>query len=203
MVFFNIMEVRLVGGIGNVGQALAEVRNVRPDAPRTENRGELISPEMLEFLVGLLRADDTRYLFLKLMTATLDVTAPEEWWHQGEAYFGRLEWVRRHPTGEENRSLLSQSDFEGGIPSMLLDTLNEHIAAGQRELLAATMPENFLRRAYVITNYAELRLLYQERGHYNSGHWRDLASFIDTLPYSELLTVRAEGLPSTGANTML
>lgn len=182
------MEIRVAGDLSNVRKALTEVRHLYAGAPKAETRGDSIPEEMLDFLLGLLRVGESRPLFLKLMTITLDITAPEEWWSQAHVYFERLEWVRRHPATDEERSLLSQEDFEGGIPSMLLDTLNEYITTEQRELLASSMPENFLRRGYAITNYAELRRLYQERGHYNKGHWHDLALFISRLPYGELLT---------------
>jgi hypothetical protein len=110
----------------------------------------------------------------------------------GTIYFDEIRWVRKHPREEGDPSPLSQEDFEGGIPALLLENLNDHIATGERELLETAMPENFIRRGYVQTHYAALRALYRERSHYNSGHWRDLTSFLRGLPYSELITVAGD-----------
>ena len=180
------MQVRLTGAVTNLTEAVREVQHVYPEAPNT-TKGEL-SERMLGYMVDLLRRGESRNLFLWLLKVTLDVTAPEYWWHQGEAYFTERTWVRRHPAQDRDRSLLTQEDFEGGIPRMVLETLNDYIRREERDLLASTMPESFIRRAYVQTDYAELRQLYLERGHYDSGHWKDLSSFIRSLPYSSLIT---------------
>lgn len=72
---------------------------------------------------------------------------------------------------------------------MLLETLNDHINAEERELLAASLPDNFIRRGYANTNYGELRTIFVDRGHYNRGHWKELTEFLHTLPYNKLLTL--------------
>ena len=185
------MEIRLVGELTNVKEAVREVRHIYSEAPEPSVEDGAITDSMCAFMVELLRRGNSRALFLWLLKVTLDITAPEHWWHQADSYFTEVQWVRRHPSEQGERANLSQDDFEGGIPTRLLDTLNENIAAEQRKLLAATLPENFIRRAYAQSDYGALRRLYLERGHYNSGHWRDLAEFLSTLPYGEFITTRS------------
>jgi hypothetical protein len=182
------MKVRLAGELSNVQEAVREVRQIYPDAPASGSGGAEISDSMRSFMVDLLRDGSSRALFLWLLKVTFDITAPAEWWHQGGDYFCEIRWVRKHPREEGASSLLTQDDFEGGVPTMLLDTLNEFIETEQRELLEATLPENYVRRGYAQSDYAALRRLYLERGHYNAGHWHDLAQFLTTLPYAEFIT---------------
>ena len=186
-----MMEVRVAGKLANIAEAVNEVRHVHPSAPEPGEGPEHLSEEFRQFMLTLLQRGESRHVFLWLLQVTLDLSAPEYWWHQAQPYFSDLAWVRRHPTTKGRRALLTQEDFEGGIPQPVLETLNERIIEEQRELLEASLPENFIRRAYVHTDYAELRRLYIDRGHYDSGHWRDLAAFVQTLRYSDLITVTA------------
>lgn len=182
------MDIRLAGELSNVEEAVRDVQRIYPDAPNGSIETGKISEPMRRYMLRLLRDGGSRALFLWLLKVTFDITAPAEWWRQGEEYFSEVRWVRKLPQEEGDRPRLRQADFEGGVPGMLLDTLNEFIDEGQRELLAATLPENFVRRGYAQTDYAALRRLYLERGHYNSGHWHELAQFLATLPYAEFLT---------------
>jgi hypothetical protein len=182
------MEIRLAGGPTNVEEAVCDVQRIHADAPAENTQADEISEPMRQYMLQLLQQGSSRALFLWLLKVTLDITAPAVWWRQGEEYFSEVRWVRKHPQVGGDRPHLRQEDFEGGVPGMLLDTLNELIQAGRRDLLDATLPENYVRRGYGQTDYAALRRLYLERGHYNSGHWHDLSRFLTTLPYAEFLT---------------
>lgn len=182
------MDVRRVGTLSNCEEAVREVRHIYPDAPSPGMRNGEITEEMIAFMEELLRTNHSRALFLWLLKVTLDITAPVYWWNQGAEYFPEVEWVRRHPVDATERELLRQDDFEGGVPSLLLETMNEQITSQQRSQLADTLPDNFYRRGYVHTNYGGLRELYRERGHYNQGHWKALSEYLKSLPYATLLT---------------
>ncbi len=183
------MEIRLVGELSNAEEAVREVRQIYPNAPRNGFAEGRISEPMRRFMVELLEEGSSRALFLWLLKVTFDITAPGEWWRQGTEYFSEIRWVRKHPREEDESSPLTQEDFEGGVPAMLLATLNEFIETQQRDLLEAALPENYIRRGYAQADYAALRRLYLERGHYNAGHWHDLAQFLTMLPYAEFLSV--------------
>lgn len=181
------MEIQLTGRLCNTEEAVRDVRHIYPEAPKAGLREGEIAPEMVRFMADLLREGSSRALFLWLLKVTLDITAPASWWSQGAMYFNEIRWVRKHPRDGEERAPLRQEDFEGGIPALLLESLNDHIVSGERELLETALPENFIRRGYALADYASLRRLHQERSHYNSGHWRDLTGFLRTLPYAELI----------------
>lgn len=182
------MEIRLAGELTNVAEAVREVQQIYADAPLLSFEAGQITEGMRTYMAQLLTQGNSRALFLWLLKLTFDITAPEQWWHQGEAYFSEIRWVRKHPREEGEGLYLSQDDFEGGVPAMVLQTLNDQITEGRRELLEATLPENFIRRGYAQTDYAALRRLYEERGHYNAGHWQELAKFLTALPYAEFIT---------------
>lgn len=189
MIDFLTMEVRVAGELSSASEAVLEVSHIYPDAPKPGIRDGIITEEMLLFMEELLKETNSRALFLWLLKITLEITAPVYWWNQCARYFQEIEWVRRHPVEAGDRELLRHEDFEGGVPSLLLETMNEQIKHGERTLLADTLPDNFFRRGYVHTDYAELRSLYRDRGHYNKGHWRDFAVFLRGLRYANLLTV--------------
>lgn len=71
------------------------------------------------------------------------------------------------------------------------------------QYLADPTPENYLRLLYnipsgfeltagMVTNYRQLKTIYQQRRHHRLKDWQVFCDFVETLPYSELITGKEE-----------
>lgn len=83
---------------------------------------------------------------------------------------------------------------------------DERIISIMKELVGAynadSTPENYLKILYsnpcgmkltarIATNYRQLKTIYAQRKTHRLPEWRELCKWIETLPYSELITGRA------------
>jgi hypothetical protein len=50
------------------------------------------------------------------------------------------------------------------------------------------LPSSYNQRRTVLLNYAVLRSMYHARRNHKLDEWREFCEFIETLPYSELIT---------------
>jgi hypothetical protein len=137
-------------------------------------------------MVQSLPETTVRPVYLWMIQVTLEIRTPTHWWREAETYFRDIQWIRANDA-TENR-LLTQSNFEEPVPPGVLALLNEHAQNKDRERLRRLLPDSFVRRAYVQTDYLTLRRSYHERLRYHSGHWRRYCESLTELPYNRLLT---------------
>lgn len=76
----------------------------------------------------------------------------------------------------------------------LLDCYNDNPTPENYLRLLYNIPVGFRLTARMTTNYRQLKTIYQQRKTHRLPEWRDFCDWIETLPYSELITgERAEG----------
>jgi len=66
---------------------------------------------------------------------------------------------------------LTQENFSVIIPDAIMNVLNEQIAKGDLPLAKGLLPESFLQRRVVCTNYKTLRNIYQQRRDHKLQEW--------------------------------
>ena len=167
-----------------------------------------------EFFVGendltlmkkLVNAGTDHSKFMRMINVTCDITAPMFWWSEYDTY--KVGTVRNSCSKMHTIHIkpFDIDDFthEGcdKIPAAI-DTLMyvvgecEHLRklyndTEQKKYWRAIielLPESFNMRATVQLNYAVLRNMYHARKNHPLDEWRDFCRWIETLPYSELIT---------------
>ena len=167
-----------------------------------------------EFFVGendlalmkkLVSAGTDHSKFMRMINVTCDITAPMFWWSEYDTY--KVGTVRNSCSKMHTIHIkpFDIDDFthEGcdKIPAAI-DTLMyvvgecEHLRklyndTEQKKYWRAIielLPESFNMRATVQLNYAVLRNMYHARKNHPLDEWRDFCRWIETLPYSELIT---------------
>lgn len=116
--------------------------------------------------------------FLESIAVWLDITAPRYWWQQEATY--RIGLTRQSESTMYTimRRPLTQEDFEGDIARGTLVLLNHYIKQGEFDKVKCNLPEGFLQRRIVATNYKVLRHIIQQRAKHRLPEWQLFVSEI-------------------------
>lgn len=149
--------------------------------------------------------------FLRMITVTLDITAPLYWWKEFDTYkvgtvansCSTMHKIQAKKFTLEDFScehLLNHAEtYNGYVPIAILKSvigaLNEF-----RELYLKTknkaywwqmiqlLPSSYNQRRTVQLNYAVLKNIYHARKGHKLDEWNQFCQWIEGLPYSELIT---------------
>lgn len=186
------------------------------DEPGKEcNDGEFgfcIGNNDLDLMKKLIAAGSDHSKFMRMINVTLDITAPLYWWKEFDTY--KVGTVRNscstmHKIHEKEFTL---DDFSHEHLNMLsTDTLTLHVIPVlniYRKIyigegtparnhdkndwwqMIQLLPSSYNQRATVQLNYAVLRNMYHSRKNHKLDEWRAFCNWIESLPYSELITWR-------------
>lgn len=116
--------------------------------------------------------------FLESIAVWLDINAPRYWWQQFDTY--RIGVTKQSESTMHTiaRRPLDESDFATHIPDDHMAYLNAAIEEADWPTVKAALPESFLQRRIVCTNYKVLRHMYQQREHHKLIEWQ---MFLDEL----------------------
>ena len=168
-------------------------------------RSVIIGENDLALMKNLVAAGTDHSKFMRMINVTCDITAPMFWWSEYDTY--KVGTVRNSCSKMHTIHIkpFDIDDFthEGcdKIPAAI-DTLMyvvgecEHLRklyndTEQKKYWRAIielLPESFNMRATVQLNYAVLRNMYHARKNHPLDEWHDFCRWIETLPYSELIT---------------
>ena len=161
----------------------------------------------LKLLRNLAQAGPDHGKFLRMITLTLDITAPLYWWKEFDTYkvgtvanscstmhkihtkdFTMDDFSHEHlvSTGFNSMSLLDETiRVLNYARQMFLDTKDR---AWWWQLIQL-LPTSYNQRRTVFLSYAVLRSMYHARKNHKLDEWRDFCAWIEILPYSELITL--------------
>ena len=156
----------------------------------------------LELMKKLVKAGSDHSKFMRMINVTVDITAPMYWWKEFDTY--KVGTVRNscstmHKITEKEFTLDDFSfehcyDNEGDIPylvTMLNQLRIDYIKTGDKNLwysIIQLLPSSYNQRATIQLNYAVLRNMYHARKNHPLDEWHDFCHWIESLPYSELIT---------------
>ena len=104
--------------------------------------------------------------FLESIAVWIDINAPRYWWSHADTY--RVGVTKQSESTMHtllNRPLTSK-DFADHVTCDMVDLMNELIADNDLQSAKANLPESFLQRRIVCTNYMTLqRIIRQRRTH--------------------------------------
>lgn len=162
----------------------------------------------LALMKKLVSAGTDHSKFMRMINVTCDITAPMYWWKEADTY--KVGTVRNscstmHKITAKEFTLddFSIDDFRIEFGGTLLSDLFVNIIAdceyvrtkfietGDKRYwrgLIQLLPSSYNQRATVQMNYAVLRNMYHARKNHKLDEWHDFCRWIESLPYSELIT---------------
>lgn len=181
-----------------------ETLDYEPCVPYTS-----IGPNDFDLMKRLRNSGTDHRKFMRMITVYLDITAPLYWWKEFDTYkVGTVanSCSTMHKIGEKE---FEMSDFScehmkpTSIKMMLdiIDILNKYRADynnPESEKLGVKkdywwqmiqlLPSSYNQKRTVMLNYEVLANIYKSRKNHKLDEWREFCKWIESLPYSELIT---------------
>lgn len=175
-----------------------------PDEPTCEgNCAVHIGPSDLGLMTKLAAAGNDHGKFLRMITVTVDLTAPLYWWKEFDTYkVGTVanSCSTMHKIQAKEFTLDDFShDHLAEDSLMVLDVVIEKLNAARRVFNATQekeewwqmiqlLPSSYNQKRTVLLNYAVLKNIYHSRKNHKLDEWHDFCHWIEGLPYSKLIT---------------
>lgn len=169
----------------------------------SDRDGFSIGSNDLDLMKKLIAAGSDHSKFMRMINVTLDITAPLYWWKEFDTY--KVGTVRNscstmHKIHSKEFTLddFSHEHLNDGSLN-ILDMTIYHLNAYRDEFLRTNdkndwwqmiqlLPSSYNQRATVQLTYAVLRNMYHSRKNHKLDEWRAFCKWIESLPYSELIT---------------
>jgi hypothetical protein len=162
-------------------------------------------------MMKLRKAGSDHRKFMRMIVVSFDVTAPLYWWKEFDTYkvgtvanscstmhkihekeFTLDDFSHEHLLGDkEDRDV----DETIGVLNIVIDTLNfyrkEYLRAKDKFLwwqMIQLLPSSYNQKRTVMLNYEVLANMYKSRKNHKLDEWHTFCDWIETLPYSELIT---------------
>lgn len=126
--------------------------------------------------------------FLESIVMWIDIKAPRYWWQQFDTY--RIGTTKQSESTMHTilKKPICSDDFEDGMHADTLVRLNSLVSLRQFDLLKNELPEGFLQRRIVCTNYKSLRNVIDQRKSHKLVQWKQFCDvIINTAKHSEYL----------------
>ena len=152
----------------------------------------------------LVEAGSDHAKFMRMINVTADITAPLYWWKEFDTYkVGTVANSCSTMHTIANREFMLE-DFshehlmQGGLECIknLCKDLNtcreQYLAKHDKEWwwqMIQLLPSSYNQKRTVQLNYAVLRNIYHARRNHKLDEWRDFCSWVESLPYAELITL--------------
>ena len=168
-----------------------------------------------QLMKQLIKAGTDHSKFMRMITVTFDITAPMYWWKEASTY--KVGTVRNscstmHTIHQKEFTLDDFShehldrykdiipDHVDGNPYDMLNSIIECLNYAREYYLETKdkkcwwqmiqlLPSSYNQRSTVQLNYAVLRNIYHSRRNHKLDEWRDFCKWIESLPYSGLITM--------------
>lgn len=116
--------------------------------------------------------------FLESLAIWLDITAPRWWWQEFDTYRTGITKQSSSTVHTLTKRPLTQGDFNRPIPPETLHRLNQLIEAKDLEAAKNELPEGFLQRRIICTNYKTLRRMILQRHDHRMPEWAEFCRAI-------------------------
>ena len=175
--------------------------------PNPNDKHLVVGNNDLNLMKNLIKAGSEHSKFMRMIHVSADFIMPRYWWSEADTYHfhtknstSTMHKLLNNPN-PITKDLFITCEEDDDVLSFVIERLEllrqSYRATNdydeQTELLVRAkrlLPEGFLQLRTLDTNYAELRnIRFQRHSHRLSEEWVDtFCRWIDTLPYSELIT---------------
>lgn len=163
----------------------------------------------LKLLKNLSKAGADHGKFMRMINVTLDITCHQVWWAEFDTYkiatvrnsCSKMHKIHAKPFEVDDISHegCDQVEYAGtaladvmAICERLRNDFNSTKEKKYWRALIELLPEGYNMRATVQLNYAVLKNMYHARKNHKLDEWRTFCQWIESLPYSELITGRED-----------
>jgi len=173
----------------------------------------VIGPNDLDLMKRLAKAGSSHRKYLRMITVYVDITAPLYWWKEFDTYKVGTVANSCSTMHKIHAKKFTLDDFSTDhllphsvdVLKTTIGTLNEcrdlylgfdgfkHIY-GEHEKkkywwqLIQLLPSSYNQKRTVMLNYEVLANIYHDRKNHKLDEWVNFCKWIETLPYSELIT---------------
>lgn len=163
----------------------------------------LIGNNDLALMKKLVNAGSDHSKFMRMITVTMDITAPLYWWKEYDTYkvgtvANSCSTMHKIHDKEFNRDDFSHDKLDNNSLDVL-DAVILYLNVQRRVYLSThdksawwqmiqLLPSSYNQRRTVQLNYAVLRNIYPARRNHKLDEWHTFCDVIKQLPYSELIT---------------
>lgn len=185
--------------------AIRGMRNPKNSWDKSDSFICCIGKNDFKLMETLAAAGQDHGKFLRMITVTLDITAPLYWWKEFDTYkvgtvanscstmhkiaakeFTMEDFSCEHLVG------IAKDDLHG-TTSVLNHFRKLYLQSEDKKYwwqLIQLLPSSYNQRRTVMLNYAVLKNIYHARKDHKLDEWHTLCDWIESLPYSELITGR-------------
>lgn len=190
--------------------AIRGMRNPKNSWEKSDSNFAFIAPDGMTPCIG---ANDLKLMkalagndhgkFMRMITVTMDIVAPLYWWKEHEQYkvgtvtdscstmhkihakeFTLDDFSHEHLIGFYERGLEN-------VIALLNDARDEYLSTKDNQSwwqMIQLLPTSYNQRRTVQLNYQVLKNMYHARKNHKLDCWHTFCDWIETLPYSELIT---------------
>lgn len=163
----------------------------------------IIGENDFDLMKTLAAAGNDHGKFLRMITVTVDLTAPLYWWKEFDTYKVGTVADSCSTMHKIHAKRFERSDFsmEHLIPRMkeVMDVTIANLNACRGNFLETKdktwwwqmiqlLPSSYNQKRTVQVNYAVLKNMYHARKSHKLDEWHEFCRWIEALPYSELIT---------------
>ena len=159
----------------------------------------------LTLMKKLVKAGSDHAKFMRMINVTMDVTAPLYWWSEYDTYkvgtvanscskmhkLASKEFTLDDFSHEHLSDDVTEKPFKDIINCLNLfrDLYNQNHDKDDWWKMIQILPNSYNQKRTVQLNYAVLRNMYHARKNHKLDEWRTFCEWVETLPYSELITM--------------
>lgn len=173
----------------------------------------IIGPDDLDLMTRLCNAGTDHRKFMRMITVYLDITAPLYWWKEFDTYkVGTVAnscstmhkiHAKKFTVGDFSHEHLMDDPmadtFQIKSPWDVLYSTIDMLNLCRKKYLETTdkkywwqliqlLPSSYNQRRTIMLNYEVLANIYKSRRNHKLDEWHTFCDWIETLPYSELIT---------------
>lgn len=159
----------------------------------------------LTLMKKLVKAGSDHAKFMRMINVTMDVTAPLYWWSEYDTYkvgtvanscskmhkLASKEFTFDDFSHEHLNDDVIEKPFKDIINCLnfFRDLYNQNHDKDDWWQMIQLLPSSYNQKRTVQLNYAVLRNMYHARRNHKLDEWRDFCSWVESLPYAELITL--------------
>ena len=172
------------------------------------NNGEFeIGEKDYDLLRRLTIAGSEHRKWNRMITGTMDITAPLYWWKEYDTYkvatvANSCSTMHKIQGKEFTLNDFSHEHLEE-YPKWLLSEVILELNKNRKDFNEAKdkdywwqmiqlLPSSYNQKRTVHLNYETLGAMYRQRKHHKLDEWREFCNMIEELPYSEFITMKFE-----------
>lgn len=170
-----------------------------------------VGPNDLKLMTTLRNAGTDHRKFMRMITVYLDITAPLYWWKEFDTYkvgtvansCSTMHKIAAKEFVLDDFSHEHLQDDSVAVLESVIHTLNVHQEWFNNKVLddpkidwwqmIQLLPSSYNQKRTVMLNYEVLANIYKSRRNHKLDEWHTLCDWIESLPYSELITGEKKG----------